>query len=83
MKLRRQQLDVSRNCSCLTEIVKFSCFVGNSDSLHSNEPESTKEKSLAPTNSSKGIQVANGVEANKETIEIVPSRTDEVKNVRN
>ena len=83
MKLRRQQLDVSLNGSSLIEIVKFSCFVGNSDSLHSNEPESTKEKSLAPTNSSKGIQVANGVETNKETSEIVPSRTDDVKNVRN
>ena len=42
-----------------------------------------KSKSLAPTNSNKGIQVANGVKANKETIEIVPSRKDEVKNVRN
>ena len=60
--------------------LQFSYFAGNSDSLHSNDTESTKDKSLAPTNSSKGIQVANALEGNKEKIEIVPSWA-EVKNV--
>ena len=85
MKLRRQQLDVSRNnCSSLTELVnlQFSCFVGNSDCLHSIDIKKTKSKLLAP-NFSKGIQVANGVESSKKSIENVPSWTDEVKNVRN
>ena len=49
-------------------------YVGKSKSPRSKDTKSRKGKSLAPTNSNKGIKISNGVETSKESIKIVLSR---------
>ena len=61
--------------------LKFFCFVGKSDCLHSKDTESMKGIPFVPTNSNKGIQTANDSESSKETI--VSSRANKRQKVRN
>ena len=70
MKLRRQQMDVSRNFLLNSPFVNLQsqCFVDNSGNLHSK-----------PTNS----KTAKVVEFSKEAIKIVSSRANKRQQVRN
>ena len=54
--------------------VRLSLLFEDHKSPRSKDTKSRKGKSLAPTNSNKGIKISNGVETSKESIKIVLSR---------